>query len=268
MLVAGLIAAIVLWLADRTHQWYLYTIAGVMGFTLLIAYVESGRHRARILDSSHGPVHGRPLQRDLAHCERARTGVHRRRCCSSISRRTHVDSAAYVLGWGGTQRAVIADTMLAGSTPAEMRFLFARAIAWISANDGLHIALVQGAFHRFGRGAGRVHFRSHRLSARRRSGFAIGAARCGDRVRVSDCACRFTTVTSRNVDRLTDPAAVACVTARSRQRRFAWKCAAADQALLPVCPESVRRTGTSTRAFRAGDSASRSCRIGRTAPVR
>ena len=36
MVVAGAIAAVVLWLADRTHQWYLYTIAGVMGITLLV----------------------------------------------------------------------------------------------------------------------------------------------------------------------------------------------------------------------------------------
>jgi hypothetical protein len=40
MVVAGLIAAVVLWLADRTHQWYVYTIAGVMGFTLLVSYVN------------------------------------------------------------------------------------------------------------------------------------------------------------------------------------------------------------------------------------
>jgi hypothetical protein len=40
MVVAGCIAAVVLWLADRTHQWYVYTIFGVMGFTLLVSYAN------------------------------------------------------------------------------------------------------------------------------------------------------------------------------------------------------------------------------------
>jgi len=37
----GTVAAIVLWLADRTHQWYLYTMVGVVAITILDAYVTA-----------------------------------------------------------------------------------------------------------------------------------------------------------------------------------------------------------------------------------
>ncbi|MDQ2872840.1 MAG: hypothetical protein M3R35_06910, partial [Candidatus Eremiobacteraeota bacterium] len=40
MVIAGAIAGIVLWLADRTHQWYLYTVAAIFGLTLLVAFVN------------------------------------------------------------------------------------------------------------------------------------------------------------------------------------------------------------------------------------
>jgi hypothetical protein len=38
-IVVGTIAAIVLWLSDKTHQWYLYTAAGVVAVTILYAYI-------------------------------------------------------------------------------------------------------------------------------------------------------------------------------------------------------------------------------------
>ncbi|MBV8530053.1 MAG: M48 family metalloprotease [Candidatus Eremiobacteraeota bacterium] len=40
MIVAGLIAAIVLWLAERTHQWYVYTILGVLAASVAWAYAS------------------------------------------------------------------------------------------------------------------------------------------------------------------------------------------------------------------------------------
>jgi Zn-dependent protease with chaperone function len=40
MIVAGLIAAIVLWLVARTHQWYLYTIFGILAASVGWSYVS------------------------------------------------------------------------------------------------------------------------------------------------------------------------------------------------------------------------------------
>jgi hypothetical protein len=38
MAIAGFIAAVVLWLASRTHQWYVYTIAGVLAVSVAYSY--------------------------------------------------------------------------------------------------------------------------------------------------------------------------------------------------------------------------------------
>ncbi len=38
MVIAGIIAAIVLWLASRTHQWFVYAIAGVLAATVVWSY--------------------------------------------------------------------------------------------------------------------------------------------------------------------------------------------------------------------------------------
>ncbi len=40
MVVAGFIAAVVLWLASRTHQWYLYTIMGILAASVAWSYAS------------------------------------------------------------------------------------------------------------------------------------------------------------------------------------------------------------------------------------
>lgn len=39
MVIAGLIASVVLWLASRTHQWYVYTIVGILAASVAWAYL-------------------------------------------------------------------------------------------------------------------------------------------------------------------------------------------------------------------------------------
>jgi hypothetical protein len=43
MFVAGIIAAIVLWLVSRTHSWYVYAIAGVLTVTVVWSYLSPSR---------------------------------------------------------------------------------------------------------------------------------------------------------------------------------------------------------------------------------
>ncbi|HLI97764.1 MAG TPA: M48 family metalloprotease [Candidatus Baltobacteraceae bacterium] len=230
MLVAGCIAAVVLWLADRTHQWYLYTIAGVIGFTLLITYANPVAI-APAYSYFSSVQFTQPLERDLAQLE-GRAGVHVSVLQQDISRQTHVDSA-YVMGWGATQRVVIADTTLAGSTPAEIRFLFARAIAWIAAADGLHVALVQGGFLVLGTAL--AVFISDRIGFRRDDDPVSRLALLGA---VMGCvyliAVPFYNGYVRNVDRMTDTAAIALVPDRAAAIRLEVR--RSDQALLPLCP--------------------------------
>ena len=45
MAIAGFIAAIVLWLASRTHQWYVYAIGGILAASVVWSYLSPSRLR-------------------------------------------------------------------------------------------------------------------------------------------------------------------------------------------------------------------------------
>jgi len=144
MIVAGLIAAIVLWLADRTHQWYLYTIAGIVGFTLLIAYVDPyvvapayRRYEAAAISPS--------LRSFFAYAS-AKVENPRVTIVEQATMHRTREGFAYVIGWGGSQQIVVSDTLFAGATEPELKFVFARSLAWIAANDALHQTLIEAAF--------------------------------------------------------------------------------------------------------------------------
>jgi len=56
MLIAGSIAAIVLWLATRTHFWYVFTIAGVLAASVAWSYVSQSAQRPSLAAMTAGEV--------------------------------------------------------------------------------------------------------------------------------------------------------------------------------------------------------------------
>jgi Zn-dependent protease with chaperone function len=230
MVVAGAVAAVVLWLADRTHQWYVYTIAGVMGFTLLVAYVNP--YVIAPAYSHFVPARlDAAAARDLSALE-AHTGVSVPVLQENIARRTHVDTS-YVMGWGGSQRAVVSDTFVAAATQGELRFVLARALAWVAANSALQMALVQGAF--FIIGAALAVFVSDRIGFRRDddpvSRLALLGAVMGG---IYLIAVPFYNGYARSLDRSTDAAAIALTQDPAAAIRIEVR--RTDQALLSLCP--------------------------------
>lgn len=140
MLAAGLIAAAVLWLAERTHRWYLYTIAAIVAASLLITLVNP------VL---FAPLFNRysdlPLQGGLAHL-------------SVLRDRSHVGAvpfeelqiapenelgAAFVMGAGPTQRVVLSDSLIAAATPPELDFIAARNLGHVARADTLREAILE-----------------------------------------------------------------------------------------------------------------------------
>lgn len=230
MIVAGLIASIVLWLADRTHQWYIYTIAGVIGFTLLVSYITpyaiapAYRHYVAVPPSAN-------LSGEIAGLER-RTGIRVPVLEERVVPRNRSDNA-YVMGWGGTQRIVIPDTLLEAATPGELRFVLARSYAWVAANNGLHLALIQGAFIVLGTAI--AVFVSDRIGFRRDddpvSRLALLGALMGC---VYLVALPFYNGYARNLEFATDSVAVALTADSASAVRLEVR--HADQALEPVCP--------------------------------
>jgi len=230
VLVVGFTAAIVLGLADRTHQWYLYTIAGVMSFTLLISYatpaILAPASEQFLRFAPRSPLAGAVLRL------RRRTGVTIPLYVEVLSRRTR-SGRAYVLGWGDSQRGILSDTLIAGSTDGELEYFVARLFAWVLANFGLQNALVQAAFIVVGAAlsvliADRIGFRRDDDPVSRLAllGAVIGC--------VYFVALPFYNGYARRADLVIDAAAVGLAGDRSAAIRAQVR--AADQNLERVCP--------------------------------
>lgn len=229
MAVAGCIAGVVLWLADRTHQWYLYTVAGVIGGTLLVSYVApfAGlpfRQQTPLASSSVAAA-------DVLRLERI-TGIHVPVIEQHVSGQSRLE-ISFVSGWGGSQRIVVSDTLLAGDSEPEVRFSLARGYAWIAANSGLHLALIQGAFLVLGTAI--AVFISDRIGFRRDddpvSRLALLGAIMGG---VYLVALPFYDGYVRNLNLMTDQAALALTGDKVAAVRYEVR--RDDQALLPACP--------------------------------
>lgn len=232
MIVAGAIASIVLWLADRTHQWYIYTVAGVIGFTLLVSYVNPS-----VIAPAYTHFQTYRASGALAAGESAlerRTGIKVPIVEEHVASGTRLGSA-FVEGWGGAQRIVLSDTLLAGSTEPELRFHLARAYAWILANTGLHLALIQGAIIVLGTALAVLI--SDRIGFRRDDDPVSRLALLGA---IMGCvyliALPFYNGYSKNLDLTTDEAAIALTQDPAAGVRAEVR--DADQALRPVCPNA------------------------------
>jgi STE24 endopeptidase len=138
MLLAGCVAAIVLWLADRTHQWYLYTIAGVFALTLAVTFVTpfaAGPFFARQISAPASVV---ASVRQLAMRAHSRVVPVREVLLETRSRA----GRTYLTGVGPSEELRLSDTLVAGSTAGELQFALAREVGHIAGRDPLHKALM------------------------------------------------------------------------------------------------------------------------------
>jgi STE24 endopeptidase len=230
MIAAGLLAAVVLGLVDRTHQWYAYTTAGIIGLTLLFTFIQP--FALAPIFSSYRDLPAGALQRDLP-ALRARAGNTSVPVVEEIvSRRTHSGSS-YVLGWGSSQRVVISDTALAGASEPELRFTIARSFGWVAASSALHLALILGAMLVLG--SALAIFLADRIGFRRDddpvSRLALVGALLGC---VYLVALPFFNGYERNLDMASDQYALAVTGDRVSAIRGAVR--GADQSLQSVCP--------------------------------
>ncbi len=139
MVVAGLIAAMVLWLAERTHQWYVYAIVAILLVSVAWSYARPyvqapGVHDAvpvsgAIGDRLHDLLERAQLQRVPVLVERVKY--------SPIG-------GAISVGLAGSRRIVLTDKLIAGSTPAEVVYQVAYELSHLVHHDLLSIALIEG----------------------------------------------------------------------------------------------------------------------------
>ncbi len=139
MIVAGLIAAIVLGWVGRTHQWYIYTILGILGGCIVWSYLSPYAY----LPGS------RPIRlRDGALAVEIR-GMLARSGLPGVPVRIEAISnspagEATVLGLGASRTILLGDSLIAGSTAPEIVYQVAYQLGHAAHRDLIAIALIEG----------------------------------------------------------------------------------------------------------------------------
>lgn len=158
MIGIGIVVAVVLALADRTHQWYLYTIASIFalsfGFAWIAPYIAAPAFDQQLPLPPRAAAVAARVERD-AH---ASVPV-----IEQVRRRTHL-GAAYLIGFGATAHVVLGDATLAVSSPAELRYIIAKQLGYLHNASTVNIALTDALLLIIGAAAGvgiadRVRFR-------------------------------------------------------------------------------------------------------------
>jgi len=139
MLLGGLVAAAVLWIADRTHQWYIYTLFGFIAIALAVAW--AGPTLIEPFSNRYVPLAMQNRPQVTALIASASVGdvpvvVEDR------SQRAQTQAARYDGLWS-TRRIVLTDTVVAGSTPRELTWYVALELAHVANGDPLRRALLQ-----------------------------------------------------------------------------------------------------------------------------
>lgn len=138
MIVAGLVAAIVLGWAQRTHQWYAYTILAILAGCVIWTYASP---YLTLLGRTIHPLNGR-LDAEM-HDVLARAGFGELRVQVEGVRNTPIGEAA-VIGIGSSRQILLSDTLIAGDTPPELAYDVAVELGHVVHRDLLSIALIEG----------------------------------------------------------------------------------------------------------------------------
>lgn len=138
--VVGLAAAAVLWLADRTHQWYLYATAGIAAAFIVAAFFNPFvfaplAHRDEVIPPARAPSY---YAAERAAGESLPIVVRDR----SVRSQT---SDASLAGLWASRRIVLSDTLIAGATPGETRFYVALEATRAAQGDPLRAVLFDAA---------------------------------------------------------------------------------------------------------------------------
>lgn len=131
----GIAVVAILWLVERTHQWYAYVIAGIFIVTYGATFVRP----------FVSPLYDRfaPLPPEAAEVVRrieARTG-HSVPVVKEARSRSHL-GGAFVEGFGPSERIVLTDSLLAAASAPELQYAVAQQLGYIDGGDAFRLALL------------------------------------------------------------------------------------------------------------------------------
>jgi Zn-dependent protease with chaperone function len=245
MLAIGLVTAASLWLVDRTHQWYLYTIAAILAASFGLTYLApfGAGFIERIVPMPPLSVASVRAIEGSAHSNVPVVEL--------VRRRSHIGTA-YISGLGGSQRIVIGDVIVAVTSPPELGYVVARELGYIANGSQWKMALTDALLLIFGAAiavaiADRVGFRRDDDPVSR---FALVGALIGVLYLV---AVPVENAVLRGVARSADRYALTLPIDRATAVRNVIR--GTDESLTEVCPDILARLfrqrvdDTSTRVF-------------------
>ncbi|HVS46014.1 MAG TPA: M48 family metalloprotease [Verrucomicrobiae bacterium] len=124
MVAVGVMCAIVLWLADRTHQWYLYAMLGIALGAMLYSYATPlliapfFNHVESLAPTIASPLYALEVK----------AGIPNVPIVAADWPRPSPAQGAFVSGLGPSQRIVLSDSLVRSESPGETAFFAARAI--------------------------------------------------------------------------------------------------------------------------------------------
>jgi Zn-dependent protease with chaperone function len=229
---AGIAAAAVLWLVDRTPRWYIYTAVAIVLVAVAAAYLSPSlpgfAHYAPLDGAAKAPLEALVRRAGYA-------GVPI--LVEDRSLRTGVETAA-VRGIGPSHQIVISDTLVAADSPAEVEFVVADQLGHLARGDVLRVYLWRAFLLAVGVAiaisiADRVRFRRNDDPLSRLS--LVGA--------LLACVYLLAVPIDAAILRHTQPPADAYALALTHNRAAAVRALVrtADQQLMEVCPDVVAR---------------------------
>ncbi len=232
-LVVGVAAAAVLWLADRTHQWYLYTVAGIAAGAIVVAFLNP----FAFAPLTHRDETISPLRASSYYAAERGVGMSLPIVVRDRSVRSQTGDASLVGLWT-SRRIVLSDTLIAGATSGETRFYVALEAARASQGDPLRSVLFDVAIAVLG--IALAVFAADRWRFRRDDDEVSRLALVGALI---GCAYLIVTplynVGARAMEGQAAVTAAASLDDRASAVRAAVR--AADQGMLAICPGTFAR---------------------------
>jgi hypothetical protein len=139
MLVCGIIAAFVLWLVDRTHQWYIYTILAILAASIAWSNVSPYFDVTTGALSNTNAEVAADMRILFAHAGLPDVPVY------VVSNQTSPAADAVIQGMGGSRRIVLPSPLAAASTPGELLYDVAFELGDVRLRAALWIALIEAA---------------------------------------------------------------------------------------------------------------------------
>lgn len=232
MVATGLVVVVVLWLVDRTHQWYLYaiTIIFVLSYALVFAKPFIALPFADRLAPLPAPANA------VARAVEARAKLDVP-VVMEMRSRTHL-GIAYVEGMAASKRIVLGSAVLAVSSVPELRYIIADELAYIASGAPFRLALLNALCVVFGAAvavavADRIGFRRDDDPVSR---LALVAALLGV---VYLIVLPFNNAALRRMERLDEQYAISLTGDRAAAVRTIIR--GTDQSLRDACPDVMQK---------------------------